>query len=196
MNEKNIQNLSEELYQNSLKEIATFLKSPQFTDLKDFYLSEVEKQINTSNELYQLRLQLLSTGASKDTINISYNNLYKSIDEADNFNTEQQDFLKRYFTILHNASIKAIEQNSIITIPYTLCNDAAKTPIYAHFNDSGMDLYATQDYTINPGQTVLVSTGVKVAIPEGYELQVRPKSGRSLKTKYRVANTPGTIKVA
>jgi dUTP pyrophosphatase len=39
----------------------------------------------------------------------------------------------------------------------------------------------------------LVPTGIKVAIPAGYELQVRPKSGRCLKTKLRVANTPGTI---
>ena len=47
--------------------------------------------------------------------------------------------------------------------------------------------------TINPGETKLIPTGIKVAIPRGYELQVRPKSGRALKTKLRVANTPGTI---
>ena len=40
---------------------------------------------------------------------------------------------------------------------------------------------------------MLIPTGIKVAIPEGYEIQVRPKSGRALKTKLRVANTPGTI---
>ena len=56
-----------------------------------------------------------------------------------------------------------------------------------------MDVYALEDITVNPGETVLVKTGLKVAIPVGYELQVRPKSGRALKTKLRVANTPGTI---
>jgi dUTP pyrophosphatase len=66
-------------------------------------------------------------------------------------------------------------------------------PTYAHLTDSGMDVYALDDITIVPGETKLVPTGIKVAIPAGYELQVRPKSGRCLKTKLRVANTPGTI---
>jgi dUTP pyrophosphatase len=56
-----------------------------------------------------------------------------------------------------------------------------------------MDIYALEDITIAPGETKLIPTGLKVAIPAGYELQVRPKSGRCLKTKLRVANTPGTI---
>jgi dUTP pyrophosphatase len=66
-------------------------------------------------------------------------------------------------------------------------------PEYAHLTDSGMDVFALEDITIAPGETKLVPTGIKVAIPAGYELQVRPKSGRCLKTKLRVANTPGTI---
>jgi dUTP pyrophosphatase len=56
-----------------------------------------------------------------------------------------------------------------------------------------MDLYALDDYVIEPGKTKLIPTGIKIALPPGYELQVRPKSGRALKTKLRVANTPGTI---
>jgi dUTP pyrophosphatase len=56
-----------------------------------------------------------------------------------------------------------------------------------------MDVYALEDITIAPGETKLVPIGIKVAIPAGYELQVRPKSGRCLKTKLRIANTPGTI---
>lgn len=69
----------------------------------------------------------------------------------------------------------------------------AKLPTYAHDGDAGMDVYANEDYVINPGETVLVKTGIKVAIPKGYELQVRPRSGLSAKTKLRVANTPGTV---
>ena len=56
-----------------------------------------------------------------------------------------------------------------------------------------MDVYALDDYTINPGETQLIPTGIKLALPPGYEIQVRPKSGRALKTKLRVANTPGTV---
>ena len=81
----------------------------------------------------------------------------------------------------------------IINIPIELCHPNAKMPAYAHLTDAGMDIYALEDITIAPGETVLVPTGIKVALPAGYELQVRPKSGRCLKTKLRVANTPGTI---
>jgi dUTP pyrophosphatase len=80
-----------------------------------------------------------------------------------------------------------------ILIPIEYCREGAKMPTYAHLTDSGMDVYALEDITIAPGETKLVPTGIKVAIPSGYELQVRPKSGRCLKTKLRVANTPGTI---
>jgi dUTP pyrophosphatase len=66
-------------------------------------------------------------------------------------------------------------------------------PTYAHLTDAGMDIYLTEDVTIHPGETKLIPTGIKVAIPLGYELQVRPKSGRSLNSKLRIANTPGTI---
>ena len=59
----------------------------------------------------------------------------------------------------------------------------------------GLDLYALEDITVGPlVRQNLVATGIKVALPPGYELQVRPKSGRALKTKLRVANTPGTIR--
>ena len=54
-------------------------------------------------------------------------------------------------------------------------------------------MYALEDITIAPGETKLIPLGIKCALPLGYELQVRPKSGRCLKTKLRIANTPGTI---
>ena len=58
---------------------------------------------------------------------------------------------------------------------------------------SGLDLYAVQNYVINPGETVRVETGIAFGIPDGHEVQVRPRSGLSLKTGLRVANSPGTV---
>lgn len=58
---------------------------------------------------------------------------------------------------------------------------------------SGLDLYAVQDYQIPAGGTVRVETGVAFGIPDGHEIQVRPRSGLSLKTNLRVANSPGTV---
>ncbi|MEA2036361.1 MAG: dUTP diphosphatase [Nanoarchaeota archaeon] len=71
--------------------------------------------------------------------------------------------------------------------------DNAIVPKYAHEGDAGVDLYSTEDYTLKPNERVLVSTGIKIAVPEGYEAQVRPKSGLALKSGIGVANTPGTV---
>lgn len=72
-------------------------------------------------------------------------------------------------------------------------NENAVLPAYAHDGDAGMDLYAAEDVTIAPGQTVLVKTGLKFAIPVGFEVQIRPRSGISLNTPLRIPNAPGTI---
>jgi dUTP pyrophosphatase len=68
-------------------------------------------------------------------------------------------------------------------------------PAYMSDSASGMDLLAAveADVTVEPGQRVLVPTGVHVAIPEGFEGQVRPRSGLALNHGVTVLNTPGTI---
>ncbi len=69
----------------------------------------------------------------------------------------------------------------------------ATVPQYKHAGDAGMDVTSSVDMVIKPGQTCIVPTGLKVAVPEGYELQVRARSGVSLKTPLRVANGVGTV---
>lgn len=69
----------------------------------------------------------------------------------------------------------------------------AVTPQYATSGSSGFDLAALEDTNINPGETKLVKTGLAVDVGPGYELQVRPRSGLTLKTGLRVANSPGTV---
>ena len=73
------------------------------------------------------------------------------------------------------------------------CREEVELPRYANFGDAGMDICAAEDVVINPGETVVIPTGIKVAIPLGYEIQVRPRSGISLKNPLRIPNTPGTI---
>ena len=73
------------------------------------------------------------------------------------------------------------------------CSDDIVLPEYSNIGDAGMDVKAAEDVIIFPGETKIVPTGLKMAIPEGYEIQVRPRSGLSLKTPLRIANTPGTI---
>lgn len=66
-------------------------------------------------------------------------------------------------------------------------------PTYAHIGDAGADLYLSENTKVYPGETRTLKTGLYVAIPEGFEIQIRPRSGMSAKTKLRVANAPGTI---
>ena len=71
--------------------------------------------------------------------------------------------------------------------------EAAHTPEYAHFGDSGADLFSTVDETLEPFERKGIPTGLAAEVPMGYELQVRPKSGLALKSGLTVLNTPGTI---
>ncbi len=80
-----------------------------------------------------------------------------------------------------------------VRIPLEICREGVSAPAYARRGDAGMDVRAAVDLVLEPGQTAVVPTGLKFAIPEGYELQVRPRSGLSLHTKLRIPNAPGTI---
>jgi dUTP pyrophosphatase len=78
-------------------------------------------------------------------------------------------------------------------IEIELVHEDAVFPKYAYPSDSGFDLHSTQDLTIGPFGRILVPTGIKVSFQEGYEIQVRPKSGLAIKQGLTVLNTPGTV---
>jgi dUTP pyrophosphatase len=81
---------------------------------------------------------------------------------------------------------------SITTLPHA---EGLAIPAYATEHSAGMDLCAavTNDVVIEPGKRALVPTGLSIALPEGYEAQVRPRSGLALKNGITVLNSPGTI---
>lgn len=74
-----------------------------------------------------------------------------------------------------------------------VCREGVAVPSYAKEGDAGMDVCSAQEILIAPGETVIIPTGIKLAIPDGYEIQVRPRSGISFKTPLRLSNSPGTI---
>lgn len=84
--------------------------------------------------------------------------------------------------------------NSMIDIP-TIAEKQDLLPTYGSSHAAGADVKANIDKEIvlEPGASALVPTGLRVAIPEGYEIQVRPRSGLALKDQITVLNTPGTI---
>ena len=66
-------------------------------------------------------------------------------------------------------------------------------PVYAQVGDAGMDLIASEDVTLKPGQRAAIGTGIAIAIPDGYAGFVQPRSGRALNEGLGVANAPGLI---
>jgi len=85
-------------------------------------------------------------------------------------------------------------KKKFVEIPVQV-DEEAHVPMYRSEGASGADVKAhlDEDLIIAPGQSVVVPTGLRVAIPEGYEIQVRPRSGLVLNHRITVANTPGTI---
>lgn len=66
-------------------------------------------------------------------------------------------------------------------------------PEYKTEGSSGFDLHALEEIVINTQETVLIRTGLAIQVPKNYEIQIRPRSGLSLKTSLRISNSPGTI---
>ncbi len=70
---------------------------------------------------------------------------------------------------------------------------SAIIPQYSHPGDAGLDLFSIEEQTILPGESKLIHTGIAIALPEGTEAQIRPRSGLALKHSLTVLNTPGTV---
>ena len=186
---------------DGIESIATMLALPEneFKIIRPIIEQELEKSLNNIGDKLILAQALNANGSTAEDLIEAFYTISKQIDIqlANDLSAQKRDFLKHLMAGICNAisDTEGIAKR-IVRIPIELCHPNAKIPTYANDTDAGMDVYALEDITIHPGETVLVKTGLKVAIPVGYEIQVRPKSGRALKTKMRVANTPGTIKVA
>lgn len=181
---------------NMMGSISTLLAMPeeQFTLLAPGILESYKQTLNNPNDKVALVQALNASGGKAEDVTNGFLLVVDAIEQVEDISRQKKDFLKEMIGTICNAIVdtEGIAKKTI-SIPIELCHEDAKIPQYANISDSGMDVYALEDITIHPGETKLVATGIKVALPPGYELQVRPKSGRALKTKLRVANTPGTI---
>jgi dUTP pyrophosphatase len=80
-----------------------------------------------------------------------------------------------------------------IDLNYVKSNENSVNPKYAYPSDSGFDLYSIEDSWIHPNDRKLIPTGLHFDIPDGYEIQVRSKSGLALNQGLFVLNSPGTV---
>ena len=191
-----LKNVNPEL--GGFEEIAVLLTMPeeQFALIAPVFLSEMEKSFNNVNDQLAMVQAMNVAGVKAEDAEKEFLAICEQIDVqmAETLSAQKRTFVKELLAITYNAVSEAegITKRHVL-IPIEYCHPDAKMPTYAHLTDAGMDVYLTEDVTIHPGETKLIPTGIKVALPLGYELQVRPKSGRSLKSKLRISNTPGTI---
>lgn len=131
-----------------------------------------------------------------DDLQESLSEIIKTVDEeySGTLSDQKRDFIKSVFAIFLNSMVDSIGvAKRVVQIPIELCREDAKLPTYATLGSAAMDLYSPIEFTVHPGETMVVPLGIKVNIPRGYALLIQPRSGMSIKTKLRIPNTPGLI---
>lgn len=97
------------------------------------------------------------------------------------------------FTLLGDNFAEALISRQIIDVKIQKLTETATIPTYSHTTDACVDIYADEDIWIKAGETYPVSTGLALAIPDGFVIHVYARSGLSMKTGIRLANSVGII---
>ena len=180
------------------EEVSALLTLPddQFSIIAPIFLDELEKSLNNVEDKLLLIQAMNVSGTKLEDLQQSYIKLAEAIDlqYAEIISAPKRDFLKRMIGATYNciAEAEGIAKR-VVNIPIELTSEDAKIPTYAHLGDGAVDLYSPADYVIKPGETVLIPCDIKVALPYGYAFLIHPRSGTSLKTKLRVANSIGLV---
>ena len=169
------------------------LDDESFEQLKPQVLQLFAETLREPESIAEFRTLAIAQGYTPEAAQTDFQMAIDAINEIDFLSEPKKDFLKEIYTMASNQLSSIIGNlDSVVRIPCEMAENMS-VPVYAHATDAGMDIYSPAEYTIAPGETVIIPTGIKVAIPEGYALLIQPRSGQSAKTKLRIANTPGLI---
>ena len=161
--------------------------------LEPQFLAVFKEALNETQTEADFRTMILELNYTIEEVEQEFGEALAAIDKIDFLSTLKKDFLRKICTLTINKLQTIVKTtNKIIRIPCELKDDVS-LPTYAHETDAGLDIYAREEITIAPGETKIIGTGIKTAIPEGYAILIQPRSGQSVKTKLRIANTPGLI---
>ena len=179
-------------------EFAVLLSMPdeQFILIAPIFLDELERSFNNVEDKLFMAQAVQAAGSRMEDILEAYTKLIAQVDNE--FSTilsaPKRDFLKRVLSASYNALAETEGVTKrIVQIPIELTSEDAQIPKYANLGDGAVDLYSPADYTINPGETVIIPCDIKVALPYGYAFLIHPRSGTSAKSKLRVANSVGLV---
>ena len=169
------------------------LPEDEFETLKPEFLQLFLDSLNDPFIEKDLKTIISSEYTTTESINEEFTKAIEIIDSVDSLSESKKYFIKTVFTMTAGKLQELIQPSkTFIKIPCQL-EENVQLPTYAHKTDAGLDIYARQEITINPGEIKIIPTGIRVAIPEGYAILIQPRSGQSAKTKLRIANTPGLI---
>lgn len=159
---------------------------------KDVKKTLVETFNDKKNQNYLLEILKMSPLTEKDLNEMD--NFKKEIQEDDSLSDNKKDLLLSYLTSIENISKELSSYKRVLVkVNIQKIHENAVIPTYAHSADAGADIYAIEDITLKPHTTTIVPTGLKVEVPDGYMLNIYPRSGLSAKTNIRVANSVGVI---
>ena len=162
---KQIENINPAL--GGFEEFSALLSLPDenFALIAPLFLDELEKSFNNVEDKLFLIQSMNVQGTRLEDLQDSYLQLIENIDSQfkDIISEIKRDFLKRMLAISYNAIADAQGiAKRVINIPIELTSENAKIPKYAHLGDGAVDLYSPADYTIKPGETIIIPCDIKV----------------------------------
>lgn len=169
------------------------LDDESFQQVFPTFLETLKENLNTP-ELRFITLEMIREDKlTKKQIEELIATIHEEISSNENYSDVKKEGLSLFFTAILGQCLDIIAKEELVIIPLEKENENIKTPVYIHETDAGMDVYATEEIEIKPGETKIINTGLKVSIPDGYAILIHPRSGLSAKTKLRIANSIGLI---
>ena len=168
------------------------MEDDQFEILSPGIMQSFQQSVNNPNDKIGLVQSLNAIGAKAEDLTAAFMQYADEVDNITELSKQKRDFLKEILATLSNAinDTEGIAKRNV-AIAIELCHPDAKVPQYSSIHDAGADVYAIEDITIHPGETKVIPTGFKLALPPGFAILVHPRSGLSARTKMRVANSIG-----